>query len=433
MTRKMDFGKKYMALIFFAIIMIIQIIFVPHMNNSFFLQAIGLDLLILIGIYAFRGFDDEKLKSFNATLVSYGLGSIGGFTIFIVIDVAVHPKLPFYDFFATLTMSILGLSFLAFFLFKILLSTIPLKRYLIIGLENEIGALIDEIQEKSMGKFAVYKYINPSPAVLEEEIESLTVKNHFDAILIGDLKLEESVSDIIVDAHAKRIEIDYLPNITEKILKRVPIYLLDKFGSYYKITLSNIQESPSKRLEDIIISSIALTILSPVFLILYIIIILDDGRPAIFIQDRIGLNNDKLRIHKFRSMKKDQGKGTKYVKDEKHRITKIGKIMRPIRLDEIPQFYDILIGKMSFVGPRPEQPGFVDELSQNIPYYNLRHKVKPGLTGWAQINYKYASTTQEQEEKLSYDLYYVKNRSIYLDLQILLKTIETVVFRKGAE
>ncbi|MGC8651471.1 MAG: sugar transferase, partial [Minisyncoccia bacterium] len=123
----------------------------------------------------------------------------------------------------------------------------------------------------------------------------------------------------------------------------------------------------------------------------------------------------------------------KYVKDEKHRITKIGKVIRPIRLDEIPQFYDILRGKMSFVGPRPEQPKFVEELSEQLSYYNLRHKVKPGLTGWAQINYKYASTIQEQSTKLSYDLYYVKNRSLYLDLQIILKTIETVVFRKGAE
>jgi lipopolysaccharide/colanic/teichoic acid biosynthesis glycosyltransferase len=107
--------------------------------------------------------------------------------------------------------------------------------------------------------------------------------------------------------------------------------------------------------------------------------------------------------------------------------------MRPIRLDEIPQFYDIFKGNMSFIGPRPEQPGFAEELATKLPYYKLRHKLKTGLSGWAQTNYKYAATIEEQEKKLSYDLYYVKNQSTMLDLQIILKTFETVVFRKGAK
>mgnify|MGYP001626433799 CR=1 FL=1 len=431
--RKIDFGKKSMALIFFAIIMIVQIVFIPNMTISLFIQAVGLDLLILVGIYAFRGFDDEKLRSFNATLVSYGLGSVGGFVLFIVIDVAVHPKLSFNDFEATLIISIFGFTFLAFLLFKLLLNAVPPKKYLIIGKESEIGEFINDIQDKSMGKFKVYRYINPSPIVLREEITFLPVKKQFDAILIGDLTLEENVSDILIEVREKRIDVEYLPVLAERFLKRIPLYLLDKFDGYYKIALSSVQESPSKRLEDIIISSIALVILSPVFLVLYIMIILEDGRPALFTQDRIGLNNEIFKIHKFRSMKKSPSDSPKYVKDEKHRITKIGKVIRPIRLDEIPQFYDILRGKMSFVGPRPEQPKFVEELSEQLSYYNLRHKVKPGLTGWAQINYKYASTIQEQSTKLSYDLYYVKNRSLYLDLQIILKTIETVVFRRGAE
>jgi len=203
--------------------------------------------------------------------------------------------------------------------------------------------------------------------------------------------------------------------------------------SEIKLELVYIQESPIKKIEDVIIATIALAILSPVFLVFYILIVIEDGLPVFFSQNRGGLNNEQFKIHKLRSMRNVSNNSTKYVRDEKHRITKIGRIMRPIRLDEIPQFYDILIGKMSFVGPRPEQPKFVDELSQNIPYYNLRHKVKPGLTGWARINYKYASTMEEQTKKLSYDLYYIKNRSIYLDLQIILKTIEAVVFRRGAE
>jgi lipopolysaccharide/colanic/teichoic acid biosynthesis glycosyltransferase len=128
-----------------------------------------------------------------------------------------------------------------------------------------------------------------------------------------------------------------------------------------------------------------------------------------------------------------EANGSRYATEQGDNIIKIGNLMRPIRLDEIPQFFDILRGTMSFIGPRPEQPRFAEELSEELPYYKLRHKVKTGLTGWAQTNYKYAATIEEQEKKLSYDLFYVKNQSTMLDLQIILKTFETVLFRKGAK
>lgn len=175
-------------------------------------------------------------------------------------------------------------------------------------------------------------------------------------------------------------------------------------------------------------------ILSPVYLVIYLAILLDDGLPIIFKQMRVGLNGSNFIMHKFRSMKKDaESTGAKYATQQENNVTRIGKLMRPVRLDEIPQFYDILIGKMSFVGPRPEQPEFAKELAEALPYYNYRNKLKPGLTGWAQTNYKYAATIEEQAKKLSYDLYYIKNRSLLLDLLIILRTFETVVFRKGAK
>jgi lipopolysaccharide/colanic/teichoic acid biosynthesis glycosyltransferase len=170
-----------------------------------------------------------------------------------------------------------------------------------------------------------------------------------------------------------------------------------------------------------------------VILILSLIIRIEDGKPVIYTQERIGLNNEKFIMHKFRSMKNDtQTSNAKFATDEQDRILKIGKIIRPIRLDEILQFYDILKGDMSFVGPRPEQIKFVEEYNELIPFYWARHKLKPGLTGWAQIMYKYSSNLEEVKTKLSYDLYYVKNRDIFLDVNIIFKTVEAVFWKRGA-
>ena len=233
--------------------------------------------------------------------------------------------------------------------------------------------------------------------------------------------------------HYNENEIEYLPNMAEKYLNRIPIEVAQKFKEYYEVIFNNVTEHPSKRFLDIIISSIALAILSPVILILSIIILIEDGKPVVYKQQRIGLNEEKFTMHKFRSMKNRANQNeVKFATDEQDRILKIGKIIRPIRLDEILQFYDILIGKMSFVGPRPEQIQLVEEYNELIPFYWARHKLKPGLTGWAQIMYKYSASLEETKMKLSYDLYYIKNRDIFLDLNIIIKTIEAVFWRRGA-
>jgi len=303
----------------------------------------------------------------------------------------------------------------------------------VIGREEELSPILEEVRKASMNKIQIYSYLNPSPATLAAAIEIETARP-YDAILIGDPQLARGVESLISRAEARNIAVEYLPLIVESVLKRIPMKLVDIFRDYYIIAFSNIHQSYRKRVIDILISTFAITVLSPVFLILYLLIVIEDGRPAVFTQKRVGLNNTIFTIHKFRSMYKSSEKqGAKYATQQGDNMTKIGKFIRPIRLDEIPQFFDILRGKMSFIGPRPEQPNFAEELSQQLPYYKLRHKLKTGLTGWAQTNYKYAATIEEQEKKLSYDLYYVKNQSVLLDLQIILKTFETVVFRKGAK
>jgi exopolysaccharide biosynthesis polyprenyl glycosylphosphotransferase len=189
----------------------------------------------------------------------------------------------------------------------------------------------------------------------------------------------------------------------------------------------------AKRACDIVFSSLGLLATWPVMLATAILIKLDSPGPALFTQERVGLNGKPFTLHKFRSMRSDAEKATGpvWARQNDPRITRCGRFLRKARLDELPQLFDVLSGDMSLVGPRPERAVFVDELAKQIPYYNQRHIVKPGLTGWAQINYPYGNTVEDSLQKLQYDLFYVKNRSVLFDLSILFQTIKTVVLRRG--
>ena len=172
----------------------------------------------------------------------------------------------------------------------------------------------------------------------------------------------------------------------------------------------------------------------PVMLITIIIMKLDEGlrAPIFYYQERVGVDGEPFKIIKFRSMRLDAEKfGAQMASEDDPRITKIGNYLRKYRIDELPQMYNVIRGDMGFVGPRPERPEFVQSLIKNIPYYNERHNVKPGLTGWAQLKYPYGATEADSLEKLKYDLYYIKHRSFLLDLLILVRTVEIVLFGKG--
>ena len=172
----------------------------------------------------------------------------------------------------------------------------------------------------------------------------------------------------------------------------------------------------------------------PVMLITALLIKLDEGfkAPIFYSQERVGLDGQAFSIVKFRSMRIDAEKnGAQMASENDDRTTKIGKFIRKYRIDELPQIFNVMRGDMGFVGPRPERPQFVQNLIKNIPYYNERHNVKPGLTGWAQLKYPYGATEDDSLEKLKYDLYYIKHRSFMLDLLILVRTVEIVLFGKG--
>ena len=188
----------------------------------------------------------------------------------------------------------------------------------------------------------------------------------------------------------------------------------------------------AKRLLDLFFAIFIGICVLPVMILAAKIVKLESKGPIFFIQERIGEGNRKFNIVKFRSMTTDAEKdGPKWASKNDSRITGWGKIMRATRIDELPQLWNVLKGEMSFVGPRPEREYFIQQLEKEIPYYNLRHTVKPGLTGWAQVMYPYGSSVEDAYRKLQYDLYYIKHHDILFDIKVLLKTVTIVVFGKG--
>lgn len=203
------------------------------------------------------------------------------------------------------------------------------------------------------------------------------------------------------------------------------------FGSGFRQTF---MRNAVKRLFDIVCSLILLILAAPIMLIAAIAIVIENGFPIFYLQERIGLDSKPFNVIKFRSMRTDAEKdGPKWATSGDNRVTRVGRIIRKIRVDELPQLISVLKGDMSLVGPRPERQHFIDKLTPVIPFYMVRHSVKPGVTGWAQVRYPYGASIEDAAQKLQYDLYYVKNHSLFLDMVILFETVGVVLSGKGAQ
>lgn len=190
----------------------------------------------------------------------------------------------------------------------------------------------------------------------------------------------------------------------------------------------------TKRMFDVLASALLLGISLPVMILTAILVKLDSAGPVLYRQERVGQGGATFEVLKFRSMRIDAEKDGKprWASVNDDRVTRVGRVIRKLRIDELPQIFNVLKGDMSFVGPRPERPYFVEQLSQKIPFFICRHNVKPGITGWAQIRYSYGASVEEATEKLQYDLYYVKNHSLFLDLVVLFQTVQVILFGKGS-
>lgn len=247
----------------------------------------------------------------------------------------------------------------------------------------------------------------------------------------GSMPLRE-----LLDCKLQGIRVIDLATHFEQLLGQIHLEAVSAgwliFGDGFK---QGLVRSVVKRLFDILGSGILLLLSSPVMLVTALLIFIESGRPIFYRQERAGLNGDVFDVIKFRSMRQDAEKdGTpRWAGAGDTRVTRVGKIIRKMRIDELPQLFCVLKGDMSLVGPRPERPYFVERLTLDIPYYALRHGIKPGLTGWAQVRYHYGASIKDAEQKLQYDLYYVKNHSWFLDLIILFETVGVVLTGKGAQ
>jgi len=268
-----------------------------------------------------------------------------------------------------------------------------------------------------------------------DQIQKIVNDNNVKEVIIAlDKHEHEQMLDVIAKCDFNDLTIKIVPDLYEIISGQA------RTNQLYGIPLVEINpqlmpvwERKIKRLMDIIFSSIILVVTLPVSLIVALAIKLDSKGPVFYKQIRVGKDNKQFKIYKFRSMYQDAEKHTGPVWSSKDdpRITRVGKIIRKFRLDEIPQFINVLRGDMSLVGPRPERPYFVERLSNEIPLYKRRLKVKPGITGWAQVKHKYDESIEDVKKKLQYDLYYIENISLRMDLKILFRTIFVVLFGKG--
>jgi exopolysaccharide biosynthesis polyprenyl glycosylphosphotransferase len=238
----------------------------------------------------------------------------------------------------------------------------------------------------------------------------------------------------LLDLKLKGVSFDHLASVYEEYTGKIavenlrPSWLIFSSGFNGSRALKAV-----KRATDIIVSVVGLLLMAPLMVVIGALVRLTSPGPALYHQVRVGYRDRSFVLHKFRSMRADAEAqtGAIWAKAGDPRVTSIGGFLRKSRLDELPQLWNVLVGDMSFVGPRPERPEFVEELTREIPFYRQRHCVRPGLTGWAQVKYAYGASREDALEKLQYELFYIKNMSLSLDMYIILKTVKTVVLRRG--
>ncbi len=262
---------------------------------------------------------------------------------------------------------------------------------------------------------------------------------------------QQSWSAVLIDNHSKKLSENTIQNLMTMRLRGIYIYSFADFYEQFwqKIPPAYIQDDwfafasgfeilhnplniKFKKLLDFWAAALLIIITLPITIITAIAIKIDSPGEIFYSQVRTGLNGKKFRVYKFRSMRKDaEQMGVQWAQEKDTRITKIGRLIRLTRIDELPQLWNVLKGDMSLIGPRPERPEFDVQLRQKIPYYDLRYLVKPGITGWAQVSYPYGASVEDAYQKVAYDLYYIKNYSLWLDFAIAIKTVKVVILGKG--
>jgi exopolysaccharide biosynthesis polyprenyl glycosylphosphotransferase len=294
-----------------------------------------------------------------------------------------------------------------------------------------IAGYVDDAEEKQGLTIEGFPVLGTSKDLLQ----LIQEKDISDLIFAISGELQPDMFRNILEAEELGTEVTSLPVSYEELFGRIPIFLLQSdwiLRTFIDQTRTSSLYETAKRLIDILLAVLGGLALVALFPLVFLIILLDDGFPIFYHQPRVGKNGVPYRIYKFRTMVKDAEKaGARTASENDNRITRIGKFLRRSHIDELPQVINILKGEMSVVGPRSEQIELVNKFQKELPFYRARLLVRPGLTGWAQINQRYATTTEDTGVKLEYDLYYIKHRNLMLDMTIILRTVGAVIGFKG--
>jgi lipopolysaccharide/colanic/teichoic acid biosynthesis glycosyltransferase len=320
------------------------------------------------------------------------------------------------------------------------------KTLIVVGHSSKVSGLLELIKAKNFHKVAVYasdasiEHFEGFNDVTTTKLSKLIEANiSVTEIVISkdgfSKEIVKSLNKQLIQLFGEGINIKSFEKYYEEVTDRVPKEYLDT-DFYKNINYSKSSENRlylfTRRILDVFISVAGLTVFLLFVPCIFIANLIGNKGPLFYNQNRVGKNGKIFKILKLRSMKINAEKsGAVWAVKNDKRITTFGKFLRNTRLDEMPQFFNILKGEMSLIGPRPERPEFANELGKDIPFYAIRQVIKPGLTGWAQVSYPYAGTIEEQEMKLRYDLFYIKERSSFLDFKIFIKTITTVLFFRG--
>jgi sugar transferase (PEP-CTERM system associated) len=325
----------------------------------------------------------------------------------------------------------------------------PRERLLLVGTNHGAVDLARELYGRQDLSVDIVGFIDPDPSKVGmpvinpgvigtiEDIPAIVRARGVDRVVVSLSDARGKLPmDKLLEMKLDGVSFDHLASVYEQYTGKIAV---DNLRPSWLIFSEGFKKSrvqvALKRLLDLVAGLIGLIVAAPVMVLTAIAVKLSSPGPILYHQSRVGLRGRVFTVHKFRSMRQDaeQDTGAVWARANDARVTWVGRFLRRTRLDELPQLWNVLIGDMSIVGPRPERPEFVSSLTRQIPFYGQRHIVRPGLTGWAQVRYTYGASVEDAMEKLQYDLFYIKNMSVALDLFVLAKTVKTVLTGSGAQ
>jgi sugar transferase (PEP-CTERM system associated) len=422
----------------------------PHWVHWVF-QGLTVAIIVVVSFYYCDLYAIDQTLSVRELLLRLMTG-VGSSCILIGVVSYPIPQLGKTIYASEMVLMIVGLCAWRLGFMRVLHKARIHSRVLIIGIQ-EIGKLVAEelLKQKKLG-MKVVGFVGPDPGTMTlsygnpvrvslpifqpGSFMALHQEHNIDRILLaGNEPCKEEFAHELLLLRTRGLPVEDCHSFYERLVSKIAVAGLtpewfmrsEGFRRDRVVILA-------KRFVDMLAATVALVLTAPITLITALAIKLDSRGPVLYRQERVGQKDKIFTMYKFRSMSENaEDKGCPVWATEKDpRVTRVGKILRKLRIDEIPQVFNVLRGEMSFVGPRPERPYFVNSLARKIPYYDLRHSVKPGITGWAQICYQYSDSEHGAMEKLQYDLYYIKHMSILFDLQIIVETLKVVLLGNGA-